>query len=121
MASVLAGNAKNPSLGGKGQVTVPVIENEADPRQSRYWDGLAERTALELSGAGAPLSIRAGMKGDPTVSWYGDPGPLGGLPSPSHGALNSLPTLNADQALPGNGQPLTTQSGLKALVASFGM
>ena len=107
-------------LGSKGQVTRSIVVNDPDPRQRAYWDGLAERTALELSPAGAPLSVRAGMKGDPTVTGYGDPGPLGGLPSPSHGALNDFPGLNADQALPGNGQPLASQSGLKALVASFG-
>ncbi len=59
------------------------------------------------------------MKGDPTVTWYGDPGPLGGLPSPSHAAPNSFPKLNAIQALPGNGQPATSQSDLRALVAEF--
>jgi hypothetical protein len=120
MANTLAGNATNPKVGGKGQVVARVLENAPDPRQSVWWDGLAEKTAEELSGLGAPLSIRAGMKGDPTVTWYGDPGPLGGIPSPSHGALNNFPELNADQALPGNGQPLAAQSGLQALVASFG-
>jgi hypothetical protein len=109
--------AKN--LGAKGQELRRILVNDPDPRQSAYWDGLAERTALEMSGKGAPLSVRAGMKGDPTVTWYGDPGPLGGLPSPSHGAPNNFPSLNADQALPGEGAPQTGNVGLRALVASY--
>lgn len=107
------------ALGRKGQVRQSIVLNDPDPRQSAYWDGLAERTALEMSGKGAPLSIRAGMKGDPTVTWYGDPGPLGGLPAPSHGAPNNFPSLNADQALPGEGAPVGKNAGLRALVASY--
>lgn len=108
-----------PPAGNKGQLVRPILDNGPDPRQSGYWDGLATRTALELSPFGAPLSIRVGMKGDPTVSYYGDPGPLGGIPAPSHGAKNSFPSLNADQALPGSTSPPITATTLQQLLGDF--
>jgi hypothetical protein len=110
-------NAKRAAL--KGQVPVLIVENGPDPFMSEYWTGLAERTSLELSAAGAPTSIRVGMKGDPTTTWYGDRGPLGGLPAPSYGALNALPSLNAEQALPNTSSPGAGSTGLKGLVAQY--
>jgi len=106
-------------MADKGQSLRVIVENGPDPRATAYWDGLANRTDLELSSQGAPLSVRVGMKGDPSVTYYGDPGPLGGLPSASHGALNAFAALNANQALPATSAPVATPSSLKELVAQF--
>ena len=110
-------NAKRAVL--KGQNAQLVIENGVGPLETERWDWLAERTSLELSSLGAPTSVRVGMKGDPTTTWYGDPGPLGGLPSPSYGALNALASLNAEQALPNTSSPAAGSTGLKGLVAQY--
>jgi hypothetical protein len=100
----------------KGQSIRRLVVNGPDPVMSEYWDGLANRTALELSSEGAPLSVRWGMKGSPEKTWYGDPGPLGGLPAPSYGAVNALPTLNAGQALPATSSPAVTGQTLKGIL-----
>lgn len=107
------------TLGSKGQTARVVIENGPDPRGSAYWDGLAARTELELSPLGAPAMVRVGMKGEPMTTYYGDPGPIGGLPAPSHGARNSFASLNANQALPATSPPVSLPSNLKELVAQF--
>lgn len=107
------------AVGGKGQITEKIVVNAPDPRQSLWWDGLAARTELELSSEGAPSSVRYGMKGSPAVTWYGDPGPLGGLPAPSYGAINALPELNADQALPNTSSPAVTAATIKNILGEF--
>lgn len=107
------------TLGSKGQVAKVVIENGPDPRGVAYWNGLAARTSAELSPFGAPLMVRVGMKGEPMTTYYGDPGPVGGLPSASHGAVNSFAALNANQALPATSPPVALPSSLKELVAEF--
>lgn len=106
-------------MAAKGQVLRVIVENGPDPRAVAYWDGLAARTDLELSSFGAPEMVRVGMKGEPMTTYYGDPGALGGLPSPSHGAINAFPALNANQALPATSPPIATPSSLRDLVAEF--
>lgn len=107
----------------KGQTVESIVVNGADPRQSAWWDGLAERTALELSAAGAPLSIRYGITGSPVRTWYGDSVKIGSmqviLPAPSYGAINAFPALNADQALPATGSPSVTSQTLKGLLGEL--
>jgi hypothetical protein len=111
--------AKRPSKVDKGQVAVRVVENLPDQYQSAWWDGLAMRTVLELSSEGAPESVRFGMKGSPPVTYYGDPGPAGGVPAPSYGAGNAFAKLNADQALPNTSSPSVTSQTLKGLLGEF--
>ena len=107
------------AMNAKGQSLQIIVENGPDPRGQAYWNGLAQRTALELSAEGAPKSVRLGMKGEPMTTYYGDPGALGGLPSPSHGARNAFASLNANQALPATSPPIAMPSTLKELVAEF--
>ena len=108
------------SPAAKGQTLERIVVNGPDPAGSSYWDGLALRTDLELSANyGNSPSVRVGMKGDPTVTWYGDPGPLGGLPAPSYGALNAFPELNAEQALPATSSPSVTQQTLRGLLGGL--
>lgn len=106
-------------MASKGQVAERVVVNGPDPRQTAYWDGLADRTYLELSSEGAPESVRVGMKGSDTTTWYGDAGPLGGLPAPNYGARNSFPALNADQALPGSSSAQITPQTIKSILGDF--
>lgn len=89
-----------------------------DDRQAAWWDGLAARTAGELSGRAAPACVRAGMKGDPGRTSYGDLGPLQRYPLrvPARNAVSApLP-----QALPAAAAPVTG-SDLRSYVASFGL
>jgi hypothetical protein len=113
------GATRGSTPAGKGQVARVIIENGPDPRQSEWWDGLADRTAGELSSQAAPESVRWGMKGSPEVTWYGDPGPLGGVPSPSYGAPNAFPALNAPQALPNTSSPAVTPQTIKSILGEF--
>lgn len=107
----------------KGQVARAILVNGPDPRQSDWWDGLADRTALELSAAGAPLSVRYGITGSPVRTWYGDSIKVGSmqviLPAPSYGAINAFPALNADQALPATSSPSVTPQTLKGLLGEL--
>lgn len=107
----------------KGQVTRVIIENGPDPAQSRWWDALADRTAAELSGSGAPLSIRYGLTGSPVRTWYGDSVKVGAmeliLPAPSYGAINAFPQLNANQALPATSSPSVTAQTLKGILGEL--
>ena len=101
----------------KGQVVERVTLNGPDPVQSEWWNGLAYRTDLELSADfGRSPSVRVGMKGSPPTTWYGDPGPLGGLPAASYGAVNAFPELDAIQALPATSSPSVTSQTLKGLL-----
>lgn len=104
---------------GKGQIKRTLVVNGPDPTGSANWDTLAERTALELSSAGAPESVRVGMKGNPEKTFYGDPGPLQRFPL-SYGAKNSFAALSApSQALPATSSPVTGSTDLRAYVAQF--
>src|SRR5665213_941553 len=101
---------------GKNQTKQCIVTNGPDPVGSANWDGLAERTALELSPFGAPLSIRVGMKGGPPVTWYGDLGPIQRFPA-SYAARRSFPALSApSQALPAPSSPTSGNQQLRDLL-----
>jgi hypothetical protein len=103
---------------GKGQLRRTIVQNGPDPAGSAEWDALAGRTELELSGSGAPLSVRAGMKGDPTVTFYGDPGPLQNFPA-AYRARRAFARPDP-QALPATSSPVTGSTELRAVLESFG-
>lgn len=104
---------------GKGQKTQCIVVNGPDPVGSANWEGLAERTALELSPFGAPLSIRVGMHGSPEVTWYGDLGPIQRYPA-SYAARRAFPALSApSQALPATSSPVAGNLSLRDLVSEF--
>jgi hypothetical protein len=103
---------------GKGQRRRTILVDGPDPSGSAAWDALADRTELELSGAGAPLSVRVGMKGDPSVTFYGDPGPLQGFPA-AYAARRAFARPDP-QALPATSSPVAGSDNLRGLVESFG-
>lgn len=104
---------------GKGQSRQAILVNGPDPVGSANWDVLAERTSLELSPFGAPLSIRVGMHGSPEVTAYGDLGPLQRYPA-SYGARRAFPALSApSQALPASSSPVSGNVGLRDLLNEF--
>lgn len=105
-------------MSGKGQRSRTIVVNGPDPVGSAVWDGLAERTALELSPFGAPLSVRSGMTGSPEVTFYGDPGPLQIFPL-NYGARKTFAAENANQALPGASSPTSGSTQLRAYLAEF--
>lgn len=105
---------------GAAERRVTIVVNGPDPVQTAWWNGLADRTALELSGLGAPLSRRLGMKGSPGRTWYGDLGPLQ-VPAPSYGARNTFAAENAGQALPATSSPSTGSLDIRSIVAEFGL
>lgn len=99
-----------------GKVKATIVLDGPDPFGSRWWDGLAERTYLELSPFGAPASVRVGMKGSPEKTFYG----WGGAQPTAiaYAARNAFPAENAGQALPAASGPI---GGGKSLVAEFGL
>jgi hypothetical protein len=104
---------------GKGQSKQTIVVNGPDPVGSANWDTLAERTALELSPFGAPMSIRVGMHGSPERTFYGDPGPLQRFPA-SYRARRAFPALSApSQALPAASSPVSGNVGLRDLLTEF--
>jgi hypothetical protein len=106
---------------GKGQYRVAVVVNGPDPAGCAAWDSLANRTALELSPFGAPLCVRAGMKGEPGLTWYGDAGPLGGLPALNYGARRAAYPMDRSQALPSTNLPAGAGgSGVRDMLAGMG-
>lgn len=106
-------------MNAKGQRAEAIVVNGPDPAGVAFWNGLATRTVLELSSEGAPASVRVGMKGSPMTTFYGDPGPLGGLPSPSYGARRSFAALNAEQALPNTSSPSVTSQTIKSILGEY--
>jgi hypothetical protein len=105
---------------GTGQERRTIVVDGPDPMASRWWDGLAERTMLELSGRGAPASIRVGMKGSPERTFYG----WGNAQATAiaYAARNAFPAENAGQALPAASAPVgAADFGPKSLVAQFGL
>jgi hypothetical protein len=103
---------------GKGQVRATFVLDGPDPTGEAVWDALAQRTALELSPLGAPLCVRAGMKGEPTRTYYGDPGPIQRFPA-SYAARRAFARPNP-QALPATGSPVAGSTDLRSLLAGFG-
>lgn len=105
-----------PSMSAKGQLVESIVVNGPDPAQSEWWNGLWGAVMGTLNSLGAPWTVRFGMKGSPPTTYYGDPGPLGGLPAPNYGAGNALALLNADQALPATSSPGPTSQTLKSIL-----
>ncbi|MGP8065361.1 MAG: hypothetical protein ACLP81_03155 [Acidimicrobiales bacterium] len=103
----------------KGQARVSIVLDGPDPVGSAAWDRLAQRTALELSSAGEPAAVRVGMHGDPTVTYYGDPGPLQLFPA-SYAARRAF-ARPEPQALPATSSPVAGSTDLRSLVASYGL
>jgi hypothetical protein len=104
---------------GKAQTRRTIVVNGPDPVGSAGWNILAERTALELSSQGAPLSIRVGMTGSPEKTAYGDLGPLQRFPA-SYGAKRAFPALSApSQALPATQSPVSGNLSLRDYLNDF--
>lgn len=104
---------------GKSQSRQTIVVNGPDPVGSANWEGLAERTALELSSQGAPMSVRVGMTGSPEKTAYGDLGPLQRFPA-SYGARRAFPALSApSQALPASSSPVSGNLSLRDYLSEF--